>query len=59
MEGEEVLADVDEGEPAEPCEEWAEGSKSTCDDENGGYDSEECDELEGEIGGTENPGKSG
>ena len=32
LEGEKILADVDEGEPAEPCEECAEGSKSTCDD---------------------------
>ncbi len=32
LEGEEVLADVDEREPAEPCEKCAEGSKSTCDD---------------------------
>ena len=59
LEGEEILAEVDKGEPAEPGEECAEGSKSTCDNENGGYDSEECDELEREIGGAEDPGKSG
>ena len=59
LEGEEILAEVDKGEPAEPGEECAEGSKSICDDENGGYDSEECDELEREIGGAEDPGKSG
>ena len=32
LEGEKILADVDKGEPAEPCEECAEGSKITCDD---------------------------
>ena len=32
LEREKILADVDKGEPAEPCEECPEGSKITCDD---------------------------
>ena len=55
LEGEEVLADVDEGEPAEPSEGGREGSEEAKGLEGRGDQSGKGEEMEGVVGRTENP----
>jgi len=59
LEGEEVLADVDEGEPAEPGEGCGDGSEEAEGEEDGGNEAGEGDEVERGVGRAENPGEGG
>jgi hypothetical protein len=59
LEGEEILADIYEREPAEPREDGGEGSKQAGGEGEGTSDSKQSDEAKGEIGGAEEPSEGG
>ena len=59
MEGEEVLADVDEGEPAEPSDRGGNWTEQAERQEGGKNKSGGGNEVEGGVGGAKDPGKGG
>ena len=59
LEGEEVLADVDEGKPAEPGEGGGDGAEEAEGEKGRGEEAGEGDEVEGGVGGAEDPGEGG